>query len=159
MFYTAGADGDGVDSPWTAVELTEPTPQDGRHFLPISMPLEVIRDASFFDLDEVSGDAVTVQTSDTTGGGVLWTLDLSWSDDARAISRWEVAEAGHLASFSMEIDGLFSSVGLAPSTVLPDVFIRFTPHDDSDHATAPPVGEPLDVRALDVPEDVPLIDD
>jgi hypothetical protein len=73
-----------------------------------------------FDLDEVPADSVTVRRSDTTHQGVLWSLEVSWSGEARMIQHWEVGETGQLATFSMRADGLPTSDEMTASPRFPD---------------------------------------
>lgn len=168
MFYTAGTGTDGAGSPWLAVE-TGTSPQEGGHFLPISVPLQVMEEGFFlFDLEDVPADTVTVQRSDTTANGVLWSLEVSWPDEATTIQHWEVAESGHLATFSMRVDRLPISEGMTPSPEPPtvtvdasrqwEVVIEFAPLEDPGQLTAPPIGEALDLQVLGVPDDLPLTD-
>lgn len=169
MLYTAGTGSDGVGSPWRGVELTEELAQD--RFLPISVPLEALGNGFFlFDLDEVAADSTTVQRSGTTTNGVLWSLELSVSDQVETIQHWEVDEAGHLALLSMRIDGLAPQGEVAPSTRFPntptatsdpsrlrEIVVEFTPIDGHEQLSVPPTGEFLDLDELGVPDVLPLI--
>jgi hypothetical protein len=172
MLYTAGTGTDGVDNPWRVDELTEAPLQEGQHFLPISVPLQAMEEGFFLlDLDEVPADSVTVQRSDTTHNGVLWSLEVSWSGEARTIQHWEVDESGHLASFSIRADGLPTPDEMTASPRFPntptapvdasrqrEIAIEFKPLEDPEQLTAPPIGEPLDLQALEIPDGLPLTD-
>ncbi|MCP4967062.1 MAG: hypothetical protein GY926_17745 [bacterium] len=92
----------------------------------------------------------TVTVSPDSRGGVVWTMASTIMGSMTLTEEWTIDSQGFLRSYSHTAES--ESIVASPSAML----YEFTPVDREPPIRQPEIGAPLDLSALDIPEDLPL---